>query len=218
MAPMARLLVQSLLIRLEKASAGAALSPALLEEHVAHPRHARSMLLAASAASDEPRVCVFLSRVASGAVRSCSDVQRIAQEMRISVPYLSRLVYRETRVSVQRHVDVRRLLDAAHLLSKTFLPIDEIAARVGYEHRQHLDRCFDRDLCARPIELRIHSLRETCRVYMRGRHDALFARWVSQRLPTLAALGDGPGWLRQLDSVLRLGRNHSVRRSGPVAS
>jgi len=218
MAPMTRLLAQALLIRLEKASADTAVSPILLEEHVAHQRDARSMLLASSAASDEPRVRMFLSRVGSGAVRSCADVKGIAQQMRISVRYLSRLVYRETRVPVQRHVDVRRLMDAAHLLSKTFLTADEIAAKVGYEDRRHLDRCFRRDLGVRPSELRIYSLREACRAYMRGRHDALFDRWVSQRLPTLVALGDGPCWLRQLDSVLGLGGNHYVRRSGPVTS
>ena len=74
----------------------------------------------------------------------------IAQEMRLSVPYLSRLVFRETRVSVQRHVDVRRLLDAAHLLSKTFLTVDDIAAKLGYHHRGHLERCFGRSLGVGP--------------------------------------------------------------------
>ena len=43
----------------------------------------------------------------------------IAKEAGVSVPHLARLVYtrlfyRETRASIQRHIDVRRLLDAAH--------------------------------------------------------------------------------------------------------
>ena len=190
MAPMTRLLAQALLIRLERTADGGPVSLSSLEQHAALPAQAVSLLMASVGKSREPRVRVLLARVASGTVRSHADVTAIACEMGISVPYLSRLVYAETGVSIQRHVDARRFLHAAHLLSKTFLRVNEIAAKVGYKHTQHLDRCFFRGLGIRPIELRSYSLREACRAYMRGRHDALFTSWVRHRLPALVENGN----------------------------
>ena len=92
-----------------------------------------------------------------------------------------------------------RFLGAAHLVSKTFVRLDEIAATVGYEHPRHLERCFLAVLGVRPTELRGYYLREACRAHLRGRNDALFAVWVSNRLPLLIAQGDGPNWLRPVD-------------------
>ena len=190
MTPMTRLLAQTLLIRLERIADGGPVSLSLLEQHAALPDQAVSLLMASAGTSREPRVHVLLARVASGAVRSHTDVAAIAYEIGISVPCLSRLVYAETGASIQRHVDARRLLHAAHLLSKTFLRVNEIAAKAGYKHARHLDRCFSRGLGIRPVELRSYRLREACRAYMRGRHEALFASWVRHRLPALVENGN----------------------------
>jgi transcriptional regulator GlxA family with amidase domain len=178
-------MAQALLIRLERTAHGGPVSLSSLEQHAALPSQAVRLLMASLGKSAEPRVRVLLARIAAGAVRSPSGVTAIACEMGISVPCLSRLVYAETGVSIQRHVEARRLLHAADLLSKTFLRSNEIAARVGYKHAQHLDRCFSRALGIRPIELRSYSMREACRAYLGGRHDALFASWVRYRLPAL---------------------------------
>jgi two-component system response regulator YesN len=187
---MTRLLAQALLIRLERTEGGGPVSLSVLEQHAALPEQAVRLLMASIGKSSEPRVRVLLARVASGAVRSHTGVTAIAHEVGISVPCLSRLVYAETGASIQRHVDTRRFLHAADLLSKTFLRLNEIAARVGYRHAQHLDRCFLRGLGIRPIELRSYSLREACRAYMGGRHDALFTSWVRRRLPALVENGN----------------------------
>jgi len=189
MAPMTRLLAQALLIRLERTAEGGPVSLSLLEQHAALPKQAARLLLASIGKSGEPRVRVLLDRVASGAVRSHIGVAAIAYEMQVSVPYLSRLVYAETGASISRHVNARRLLHAADLLSKTFLRVNEIATKVGYEHTQHLDRCFSKGLGIQPIELRSYRLREACRAYMGRRHGALFTSWVRHRLPALMENG-----------------------------
>jgi AraC-like DNA-binding protein len=188
-APMTRLLAQALLIRLDRAANGGPVSLSLLEQHAALPEQAVRLLMASIGKSGEPRVRVLLSRVASGSVRSRTGVAAIAYEMGVSVPYLSRLVHDETGASIHRHINARRLLHAADLLSKTFLRLNEIAAKVGYKHTQHLDRSFSRGLGIRPIELRSYGLREACRAYMGGRHDALFTSWVRHRLPALIENG-----------------------------
>jgi AraC-like DNA-binding protein len=189
MSPMVRIFAQALLIRIERESGGSDVSPALLSQHAGLSRAALIMLRAARAGGHDPRVRLCLARLESGPVRSRRDVEAVARQAGVSARCLSRLVHLETRVPIQRHIQCRRLMNAAHLLGKTFLSAGEIAVLAGYKDESCLDRCFRVLLGVRPIELRSYGLRETCRAYMRGRDDALFARWVGYRLPMLVATG-----------------------------
>jgi transcriptional regulator GlxA family with amidase domain len=147
------------------------------------------MLQAARGDAREPRVRVLLAGLAAGRVRSRCDVAAVASDVGLSVRRLSRLVYRETGASVQRHIQCRRLLHAAHLLSKTFLSVERIAALAGYRDESRLDCCFRSVLGVLPLDLRSYRLREACRRYLRRHDDALFATWVTNRLPALVARG-----------------------------
>ncbi len=158
-APVTRLLARALFIRLEKAAAEGIAPQTWLQRHATLPSRALSMLEAACADSNDPRVRVFLDGLASGRVRSRSDVTGVAEEVGMSAPYFHRLVNSQTHVLVQQHIDVWRLLAAARLLSRTFLSVKEIAALVGYEHTPSLDRRFRSVLGVRPTEFRDYGSR-----------------------------------------------------------
>ena len=66
----------------------------------------------------------------------------MAQNLRVSRSYLSRLVFKETGVTFNRHLQLARMNTAARLLQESELSIKEISSGTGYEHVPSFDRQF----------------------------------------------------------------------------
>ena len=81
-------------------------------------------------------------------------VASLARQMAVSEKTLSRRVQAATGLSPTRFVQRRRVLLATHLIETTRLPIDEVAARVGYRDSAALRRLIRRELDTRPSALR----------------------------------------------------------------
>jgi transcriptional regulator GlxA family with amidase domain len=81
-------------------------------------------------------------------------VASLAQQLAVSEKTLSRRVQAATGLSPIRFVQRRRVLMATHLIETTKLPIEEVAARVGYRDSAALRRLIRRELDTRPSALR----------------------------------------------------------------
>lgn len=81
-------------------------------------------------------------------------VAALAQQLALSEKSLSRRVQAATGLSPIRLIQRRRLLMATHLIETTRLPIEEVAARVGYRDSTTLRRLMRRELETNPSALR----------------------------------------------------------------
>jgi transcriptional regulator GlxA family with amidase domain len=81
-------------------------------------------------------------------------VGALAQRLAVSEKTLSRRVQAATGLSPIKLIQRRRLLMATHLIETTKLPIEEVAARVGYRDSTTLRRLMRRELDTSPSGLR----------------------------------------------------------------
>jgi AraC-like DNA-binding protein len=86
--------------------------------------------------------------------RSSCRLEEIAQTLRVSRSYLSRLVLRETGAPFNHHLQLARMNTAARLLQNSHLSIKEISSATGYEHVPSFDRQFKRHFHMTPGEFR----------------------------------------------------------------
>jgi AraC-like DNA-binding protein len=70
------------------------------------------------------------------------SLARLAATAHLSVAHLQRLFAAEVGVSVMQYVSRRRLDQARQLLSRTELPVAEVARLVGYSYPAHFSRVF----------------------------------------------------------------------------
>jgi AraC-like DNA-binding protein len=71
------------------------------------------------------------------------NIQNLARELHLSVPYLQRLFKRQTGVSLSKLLNEQRLERAAALLADHGRSVKEIAYTVGYKHVSSFIRAFE---------------------------------------------------------------------------
>ena len=104
--------------------------------------NADSLLQSSAPAVVDPRVRTVLQYVESRHVNSACRLDDVARNLRVSRSYLSRLVFKETGVTFNRHLQLARMNTAARLLQESELSIKEISSGTGYEHVPSFDRQF----------------------------------------------------------------------------
>jgi transcriptional regulator GlxA family with amidase domain len=82
------------------------------------------------------------------------SVTALAKQLALGEKTLARRVQAATGLSTIKLIQRRRLLMATHLIETTRLPIDEVAARVGYRDSTTLRRLIRRELEVSPSGLR----------------------------------------------------------------
>jgi AraC-like DNA-binding protein len=103
---------------------------------------ADSLLQSSAPVIIDPRVRTVLQYVESRHVNSACRLDDVAKNLRVSRSYLSRLVFKETGVTFNRHLQLARMNTAARLLQESELSIKEISSGTGYEHVPSFDRQF----------------------------------------------------------------------------
>jgi AraC-like DNA-binding protein len=104
--------------------------------------NADSLLQSPAPAVIDPRVRTVLEYVESRHNNSACRLDDVARNLRVSRSYLSRLVFKETGVTFNRHLQLARMNTAARLLQESELSIKEISSGTGYEHVPSFDRQF----------------------------------------------------------------------------
>lgn len=99
----------------------------------------------------ERRVRRVLQKIESQS--SCS-ISELAQEVRLSPTHLRRLFQQETGRHLSHVLLERKLMNAAHLLASTDMPVKEIAYAVGYGHHSSFVRAFERGFGRAPKDYR----------------------------------------------------------------
>jgi transcriptional regulator GlxA family with amidase domain len=82
------------------------------------------------------------------------SITELASAMAMSTKTLSRRVAAASGVSPLKLVQRRRLLAAVHLIETTPLPVEVVAARVGYQDGTALRKIIKRELATTPTALR----------------------------------------------------------------
>lgn len=86
------------------------------------------------------------------------ELSQFSRELGYSVPHLSRKFSQEVGMGFMEYVQTIRLEHACRLLQSTDLPINRIAAEIGYENIKHFNALFKRKLSLTPREFRkIHK-------------------------------------------------------------
>ena len=83
-------------------------------------------------------------------------LQELADRFHYSVPYLSRLIKKNTGTTFVRAVQELRLQYAAEQLERTNRPIGDIADDCGYEGSEHFIRIFRKQFGTTPLQYRKH--------------------------------------------------------------
>ena len=86
--------------------------------------------------------------------RPIGNIASYAQEAGISENYLSRQIKQYTSRSVGGWIDIARLARAKKLLSRTSLPVIDVAAAVGLEDQSYFARFFKRETGMTPSAFR----------------------------------------------------------------
>jgi AraC family transcriptional activator of pobA len=89
----------------------------------------------------------------------------IAAAVALTPGYLTTIVRRKTGRSVQRWITERRMAEARRLLRQTSLPVETIAARVGYRQPSYFIKHFRRDHTLTPAAWR-RSVRSAAAAYL----------------------------------------------------
>ena len=140
----ARVLARVMITRLAERLAIAPTAPraAKVEPAPFITSDADSLLQSSAPAVVDSRVRTVLQYVDSRHVNSACRLDDVAKNLRVSRSYLSRLVFKETGVTFNRHLQLARMNTAARLLQESELSIKEISSGTGYEHVPSFDRQF----------------------------------------------------------------------------
>jgi AraC-like DNA-binding protein len=85
----------------------------------------------------------------------------VAAAIGLTPGYLTTLVRRKTGRTVQRWITERRMAEARKLLQGTDLPVEDVAARVGYRHPSYFIKHFGRDHTVTPAAWRRRTRTQT---------------------------------------------------------
>lgn len=80
--------------------------------------------------------------------------QKVAEHLHINQTYLSTVFSKQMSLTLSAYINHRKIALAMHLLASTTFPINQIAAQVGYNNRQHFIRQFKKLLGITPLEYR----------------------------------------------------------------
>jgi len=138
----ARVLARVMITRLAERLATAPSPEKPVERAPLDVASADSLLQSSAPAVVDPRVRTVLQYVESRHVNSACRLDDVARNLRVSRSYLSRLVFKETGVTFNRHLQLARMNTAARLLQESELSIKEISSGTGYEHVPSFDRQF----------------------------------------------------------------------------
>ena len=140
----ARVLARVMITRLAERLAIAPTAPRAVKVEPAPfiTSDADSLLQSSAPAVVDSRVRTVLQYVESRHVNSACRLDDVAKNLRVSRSYLSRLVFKETGVTFNRHLQLARMNTAARLLQESELSIKEISSGTGYEHVPSFDRQF----------------------------------------------------------------------------
>jgi AraC-like DNA-binding protein len=136
---LARVMITRLAERLATTANPARTAPAVPAMSLAN---ADSLLQPSAPPVVDPRVRTVLQYVEARHVNSACRLDDVAKNLRVSRSYLSRLVFKETGVTFNRHLQLARMNTAARLLQESDLSIKEISSGTGYEHVPSFDRQF----------------------------------------------------------------------------
>jgi AraC-like DNA-binding protein len=139
---LARVMITRLAERLAIAPSTAKAMAAGVERIPMSVSNADSLLQSSAPAVIDSRVRTVLQYVESRHVNSACRLDDVARNLRVSRSYLSRLVFKETGVTFNRHLQLARMNTAARLLQESELSIKEISSGTGYEHVPSFDRQF----------------------------------------------------------------------------
>jgi AraC family transcriptional regulator, transcriptional activator of pobA len=81
-------------------------------------------------------------------------VQFVAEELAISVDYLSDMLRSTTGQNTQQHIHNKLIEKAKDLLSTTSLSVKEIAYQLGFEYPQSFNKMFKKKTMVSPLEYR----------------------------------------------------------------
>ena len=140
----ARVLARVMITRLAErlATSPSSGKPAPVDRVPLDVTNADALLQSSAPAVIDPRVRTVLQYVESRHVNSACRLDDVARNLRVSRSYLSRLVFKETGVTFNRHLQLARMNTAARLLQESELSIKEISSGTGYEHVPSFDRQF----------------------------------------------------------------------------
>jgi AraC-like DNA-binding protein len=139
----ARVLARVMITRLaERLATAPSAVKATVERPPLEAGNADSLLQSPAPAVIDSRVRTVLQYVESRHVNSACRLDDVARNLRVSRSYLSRLVFKETGVTFNRHLQLARMNTAARLLQESELSIKEISSGTGYEHVPSFDRQF----------------------------------------------------------------------------
>jgi AraC-like DNA-binding protein len=139
---LARVMITRLAERLAIAPSTAKAAAAGVERAPLSVSNADSLLQSGAPPIIDSRVRSVLQYVESRHVQSACRLDDVARNLRVSRSYLSRLVFKETGVTFNRHLQLARMNTAARLLQESELSIKEISSGTGYEHVPSFDRQF----------------------------------------------------------------------------
>jgi len=139
----ARVLARVMITRLaERLATAASVAKAGAERQPLDVADTDALLQSSAPAVIDSRVRTVLQYVESRHVNSACRLDDVARNLRVSRSYLSRLVFKETGVTFNRHLQLARMNTAARLLQESELSIKEISSGTGYEHVPSFDRQF----------------------------------------------------------------------------
>jgi AraC-like DNA-binding protein len=81
-------------------------------------------------------------------------VQYVADQLGISIDYLSDMLRSTTGLNTQQHIHNRLIDKAKELLSTTNLSVKEIAYQLGFEYPQSFNKLFKKKTNISPLEFR----------------------------------------------------------------
>ncbi len=101
-------------------------------------------------AADQSDVVETIKRYISDHLESDLRRDELAAQVHLNADYLTRIFKKETGVSLKEYVIQQKMQEARHLLRKTNLPVNIIAAQVGYCNFSHFSSTYRRVIGAAP--------------------------------------------------------------------
>lgn len=88
------------------------------------------------------------------------SLQLVAEQLHMSVPYLSRLFHQETGENFAACLARKRMQEAMRLLQNPNLKMYEIAQKIGYTSQHYFSNAFKKALGMSPVEYRRNILEQ----------------------------------------------------------
>ncbi|UUZ86413.1 AraC family transcriptional regulator [Paenibacillus sp. P26] len=83
--------------------------------------------------------------------------ETIASQVYLSPDYLDRMLKRETGMSMKEYLLHERMRIARELLSKTDMPVTQVATHVGFNNLSHFTKVFRKHTDRNPSDYRQHA-------------------------------------------------------------